>query len=69
MPQSLWAATAIDGPDCPTLEGNINADVAIIGAGLPGFQQHYTWRKKVVPLWLLIRGNPESGHQGETAAR
>ena len=33
---SLWSATANPGPDCPPLIGEVEADVAIIGAGYTG---------------------------------
>ena len=33
---SLWTATANPAPDCPPLEGEIEADVAIIGGGFTG---------------------------------
>ena len=36
LPPSLWAKTAIPGPDCPRLESNEEADVVIVGAGYTG---------------------------------
>ncbi|MCC7274725.1 MAG: FAD-binding oxidoreductase [Alphaproteobacteria bacterium] len=33
---SLWAATAASGPDCPPLDGETRADVAVVGAGFTG---------------------------------
>lgn len=36
MPQSLWAATAINAPACHKLEAQIDTQVAIIGAGFTG---------------------------------
>ena len=33
---SLWAATAVPAPDCPALDGDATADVAIVGAGFTG---------------------------------
>ena len=36
LPPSLWAKTAITGPDCPRLESNEEADVVIVGAGYTG---------------------------------
>lgn len=35
-PDSHWAATAQDGPDCPPLHGDRRADVAVLGAGYAG---------------------------------
>ena len=34
--RSYYAATAIDAPDCPVLQGDIEADVCVIGAGYTG---------------------------------
>ena len=36
MPDSLWAATASPGPECPPLEANDAADVVVVGAGYTG---------------------------------
>ncbi|MGE0719510.1 MAG: NAD(P)/FAD-dependent oxidoreductase [Alphaproteobacteria bacterium] len=33
---SLWAATAVPGPNCPPLEGEAKADIAVVGAGFTG---------------------------------
>ena len=33
---SLWSATANSSPDCPELRADVEADVAIIGAGFTG---------------------------------
>ncbi|BBK43287.1 FAD-dependent oxidoreductase [Allostella vacuolata] len=33
---SLWAATAAPGPECPSLEGELAVDVAIVGGGFTG---------------------------------
>jgi len=35
-PDSLWRATAIEFADCPTLEGELECDVGIVGAGYTG---------------------------------
>ncbi len=35
-PPSLWTATAIPDRDWPTLEGSVQADVAIVGGGFTG---------------------------------
>ncbi len=34
---SLWAATAPPGPDCPSLDGEEETEVAIVGGGYTGF--------------------------------
>ena len=36
LPDSLWAATAPPGPECPPLESDVAADVAVVGAGYTG---------------------------------
>ena len=33
---SLWAATAIPGPDCPALAGRAETETAIVGGGFCG---------------------------------
>lgn len=33
---ALWAATAVDAPECENLAGSLDVDVAIIGAGFTG---------------------------------
>ena len=36
LPRSLWADTAVPACETPRLEGDIGADVAIVGAGFAG---------------------------------
>lgn len=36
LPDSLWAATAVEAPPTPPLAGDVSADVLIIGAGFTG---------------------------------
>lgn len=38
----LWEATAIPAPDCPAMEGDQDADVAIVGAGVTGLSAALT---------------------------
>jgi glycine/D-amino acid oxidase-like deaminating enzyme len=38
MPRSLWAATAITAPETTVAEGDIRADVAIVGGGYVGLR-------------------------------
>ena len=33
---ALWAATAVAAPDCERLDGDLDVDVAVIGAGFTG---------------------------------
>ena len=69
MPQSLWAATAIDGPDCPTLEGNINADVAIIGAGFTGISAALHLAEKSCAVVVVDTGQPGIGASGRNGGQ
>ncbi|MEJ1937835.1 FAD-dependent oxidoreductase, partial [Nostoc sp. NIES-2111] len=35
-PPSYWAATASPGPEIPAFDGNMQADIAVVGAGYTG---------------------------------
>ncbi len=69
MPQSLWAATAIDGPDCPPLEGNIKADVAIVGAGFTGISAALHLAEKSCAVVVVDAGQPGIGASGRNGGQ
>src|SRR5688572_2097627 len=62
--QSFWEATAPARPEYPTLEGNIEVDVAIIGGGITGITtalQLINAGKKVAILEALRVGGGTTG--------
>jgi glycine/D-amino acid oxidase-like deaminating enzyme len=64
---SLWVATAAPAPECPSLEGALDADVCVIGGGYTGFScalalaEH---RTDVVVLEAQGIGHGGSGRNG-----
>ncbi|MCX8100316.1 MAG: FAD-binding oxidoreductase [Geminicoccaceae bacterium] len=63
---SLWAATAPAGPELPALEGAIEADVAIVGAGFSGLSTalHLAEAAPGLAIALLEAEEPGFGASG-----
>ena len=64
---SLWSATANETPTCPTLTAEIEADVAIVGAGFTGLSAALHLAelgKQVVVLEAQTPGWGASGRNG-----
>jgi len=70
--QSMWAATAAPAPELPSLQGDITADMVIIGAGFTGMSTAYHVARRfpdrqVVVLEAKRIGNGASGRSGGMA--
>ena len=60
-PKSWYAATAEPLPACPPLDGEIRADVCIVGAGYTGLSAAYAW---LFGPWLAASGETPADAEG-----
>lgn len=63
-PPSLWAATAQPGPVLGTLEGAVDSDVVVIGAGFTGLSTAIHLRESGVGVTILEAAEPGWGASG-----
>lgn len=63
-PPSLWAATAQPGPELVALEGDVTADVVVIGAGFTGLSTAIHLREAGVGVVVLEAAAPGWGASG-----
>ncbi len=63
-PPSLWAATAQPGPVLGTLEGAVESDVVVIGAGFTGLSTASHLRESGVGVPILEAAEPGWGASG-----
>jgi glycine/D-amino acid oxidase-like deaminating enzyme len=63
-PPSLWAATAPAGPALNPLEGDIQADVVVIGAGFTGLSTAIHLRESGVEVVVVEAAEPGWGASG-----
>ncbi|HEV2510994.1 FAD-binding oxidoreductase [Bosea sp. (in: a-proteobacteria)] len=63
-PPSLWAATAQPGPVLGTLEGTVESDVVVIGAGFTGLSTAIHLRESGVGVTILEAAEPGWGASG-----
>jgi glycine/D-amino acid oxidase-like deaminating enzyme len=63
-PPSLWAATAQPGPALSALEGDIQSDVVVIGAGFTGLSTAIHLRESGVGVTVLEAAEPGWGASG-----
>ena len=63
-PPSLWAATAQPGPMLGTLEGAVESDVVVIGAGFTGLSTAIHLRESGVGVTILEAAEPGWGASG-----
>ena len=61
---NLWTHTAAPGPDCPALQGDHVADVAVIGGGYTGLSAALHLAKGGARVILLETGQPGFGASG-----
>lgn len=66
--KSLWIATAPSGPR-PPLERSVEADVAIVGAGIVGVTAAYLLAREGKSVVLVERGRILEGVTGKTTAK
>jgi len=64
MPESLWAAVTPAGPELPQLEGNVQADVVIVGAGFTGLSTALHLREAGVDVAVVEAAEPGWGGSG-----
>ena len=69
MPDSLWAATAPPGPDCPPLESNAEADVVVVGAGYTGLSAALHLAGAGRRVVVLDAGEPGWGCSGRNGGQ
>lgn len=63
-PPSLWAATAPAGPVLSALEGDVQADVVVIGAGFTGLSTAIHLRESGVDVVVVEAAEPGWGASG-----
>lgn len=63
-PPSLWAAATPPGPDLPMLEGPIDAEVVVIGAGFTGLSAAIHLREAGIPVVVIEAAEPGWGASG-----
>ena len=69
IPDSLWAATAAPGPECPPLEWNDTADVAVVGAGYTGLATALHLARSGRRVVVLDAGEPGWGCSGRNGGQ
>ena len=69
MPDSLWAATAPPGPECPPLESNAAADVVVVGAGYTGLSAALHLAGAGRRVVVLDAGEPGWGCSGRNGGQ
>ena len=69
LPDSLWAATAPPGPECPPLESNADADVAVVGAGYTGLSTALHLARAGRRVTVLDAGEPGWGCSGRNGGQ
>ena len=69
MHDSLWAATAPAGPECPPLDSNDGADVAVVGAGYTGLSTALHLARAGRRVVVLDAGEPGWGCSGRNGGQ
>ena len=69
LPPSLWARTAIAGPDCPPLAGHEAADVVIVGAGYTGCSAALHLAREGKEVRVLDTAEPGWGCSGRNGGQ
>ena len=69
LPDSLWAATAPPGPECPPLTSNGAADVVVVGAGYTGLSTALHLAAAGRRVAVLDAGEPGWGCSGRNGGQ
>ena len=69
LPDSLWAATAPPGPECPPLTSNGAADVVVVGAGYTGLSTALHLAAAGRRVVVLDAGEPGWGCSGRNGGQ
>ena len=69
LPDSLWAATAPPGPECPPLTSNGVADVVVVGAGYTGLSTALHLAAAGRRVAVLDAGEPGWGCSGRNGGQ
>ncbi|MCX8101794.1 MAG: FAD-binding oxidoreductase [Geminicoccaceae bacterium] len=69
LANSLWTATAPPGPSCPPLEGEVEAEVAIVGGGYTGLSAALHLAERRVSVVLLEAHEPGWGASGRNGGQ
>ena len=69
MPDSLWAATAPPGPECPPLTSDDTADVVVVGAGYTGLSTALHLARSGRRVVVLDAGEPGWGCSGRNGGQ
>lgn len=69
LPDSLWAATANPALDTPALQGDVNADVAIVGAGFTGLRAALELAQQGVNVVVVDAGQIGWGASGRNGGQ
>ena len=69
MPDSLWAATAPPGPECPPLDSSDAADVVVVGAGYTGLSTALHLARAGRRVVVLDAGEPGWGCSGRNGGQ
>ena len=63
-PPSLWAAVTPPGPSCPPLDGSVDAEAVVIGAGFTGLSTALHLARRGVDTIVLEAAEPGWGASG-----
>lgn len=66
---SLWEATAVPAPPTPALEGDVEADAAIVGAGYCGLSAALHLAESGMSTVVLDAGEPGAGASGRSGGQ
>ena len=69
LPPSLWAATAVPGPDTPALCEPVFADVVVVGGGFTGISTALHAAEGGADVVLLEAGEPGFGASGRNGGQ